>query len=217
MESTKMISYVGMERCDLIVYLINILRTKKIRTLVIDNSITKDLFLSLKRADEDADYVENGRVIFMRNKRVEEEKTGALEKFDIVLVYHGLNVNKDMTAMSDRIVLQTDYLPQHICEITQNMDMKWLNECPKEKLYLVYRDKTSGKVAEAQIKRMLGLTSVENEQTILYDEGNYNSYLNYCYNGSQETKGITSEMKLIVTTTKNWLFEENKKKRGGKK
>lgn len=217
METTKMISFVGMERCDLIVYLINILRTKKIRTLVIDNSISKDLFLSLRRADEDVDYVENGRVVFMRNKRVEEDKTEAFEKFDVVLVYHGLNINDDMIVMSDHIVMQTDYLPQHIREIRHFIDTDWLDQCPKERLYMVYRDKSSGKIAESQIQKMLGLSGIENEQVIFYDEGNYNNYLNYCYNGSQETKGITGEMKQTVTTMKNWLLGEDKKKRGGKK
>lgn len=218
MESTKLISFVGMERCDVIVYLANMFRTKRIRALLIDNSCDQDLFGSLNRADYKLDYLEQGRIVYMRNKCVEPDDLGAFEKFDVVVVYHGLNVNYDMVNISDYVVLQTDYFPANIRTIMNCMELDRVLSLPLENIMYVYRDKGSTKVSEAQIKKMMDIPTVDNEQILFYDEGNFNAYLNYCWNGSQETKGVSSEMKMLVSTLQSWLVgSDKKKKKGGSK
>lgn len=216
MEFTKIISFIGMERCDLIVYLVNVLKTKSIRTLVIDNSCNQDLFGALRRPDSVTDYLENGRVVFMRNKCVEVNNTGAFEKFDVVIIYHGLNVNYNMLAMSNYLVLQTDYIPVHLQEIREMVDLTAFDRFPKENSMIIYRDKGSGKISEAVIRKELEIENAENEEIIFYDEGNFNNYLNFCWNGSQETKGVTGEVKNAINFLKVWLIGVDKKKRGEK-
>ncbi len=217
MESTKVISFVGMERCDVINYLTNMLKNKKIRSLVIDNSCSQDLFLSLNRPNEETDYLEQGRIVFMRNKRVEPDDLGAFEKFDVVVIYHGLNVNYDMVFFSDYLVLQMDYFKHTLQNIQDCMELERLMTLPPEKIMYLYRDKGSSKISEAQIRKELDLPVVDNEQIIFYDEGNHNAYLNFCWNGSQETKGISNEMKALITVLQGWLVGSDKKKKGGSK
>lgn len=216
METTKIISFIGMERCDVVNYLTNALKTKKIRTLVIDNSFSHDLFLSLNRSDEEADYLEQGRVIFMRNKCVTIEDTGAFEKFDVVVLYHGLNVNYDMLSMSDYMVLQMDYLPQNLRQLSEMISFEDVRLFPAEKTLYLHRDKGSAKVSEAQIRKFLDLPVPEQESIIYFDEGNYNAYINFLWNGSQETKGVSNEIKSLITALQNWLIgsEKKKKKKG---
>lgn len=195
MKSTKMISIVGAERGDYPYFLARMFEEKKFRILVIDNSCSHDLFLALNNADETSDYVERGRTVFMRNKTVTPDETGALEKFDIVIVFHGFNVDYDLIDLSDKLVCITDYLPTTLRYIVENIDMEYINEFDKENLYLVLLDKPSGKVSEQVIRIALSLTDVENEAVIYYDEGNHNAYINLCYNGAQSMKGLSGEYK----------------------
>lgn len=222
MENTKIISIVGLERGDYPYFLTKAFEEKKYRVLTIDNSSRHEVFLSLKRDDEEADYVERGRCVFMRNKCVEEDETEALEKFDIVIVFHGMNVDDYLLEISDKVIFTTDYLPFTVNEISSYVDMQMIEEVPKENLFVIYRDKVGNKLDEKYILRQYGLTAVENEAAVDYDEGNYNAYVNYCYNGSQQLKGISSEMKAAINLIKTVIVGEEKKKKkkkekGGKK
>lgn len=200
MENTRIVSIIGMERCDLAAYLANVLESKKLRVLCIDNSCSHDLFLSLKRVNEQRDYVECDRVVYMRNKTCSENETGAFEKFDVVIIYHGLNIDYDLTDMSDVVVLMTSYEPPCMQYIIENIDMNYLNEIDKEKLFVMYRDKVSGKVDEKFILKSLGLSGVENELIIYFDEGIYNAYINMLYNGANTAKNMYGDMKAAVHT-----------------
>lgn len=218
MENTKIISIVGLERGDYPYFLTKTFEEKRYRVLTIDNSSRHEVFLSQKREDEEADYVERGRCVYMRNKCVEEEETEALEKFDIVIVFHGMNIDNYLLEISDKVIFTTDYVPATIDEINRYVDMQMIEEVPKENLYVIYRDKVGNKLDEKYILRQYGLTSIENEMVIDYDEGNYNAYINYCYNGSQQLKGISSEMRAAINMIKTVIVgEDKKKKKGGKK
>lgn len=210
MENTKVISVFGLERADYPYFLSKVFEKKKCRILLIDNSCSHDLFLSQRREDKEADYVEHGTTIFMRNKYVEPEKAGAFEKFDIVIIYHGYNIDYDLIEMSDAAILQTDYLPTNLQCIKENVDMEYINSINKESLFVVYRDKAE-KVSEQYILKYIGLTGVENEYPIFFDEGNYNAYLSYCYNGTQDIKGLTTEFKAALNAVKTFLFGNEKK------
>lgn len=211
MEKTKIVSIIGKEKGDFPYFLTRALEEKKCRILVIDNSCDHDLFLSLHRADEKADYVEHGRTVYMRNKCVNPDEAGAFKKFDVVIIYHGLNPDYDLIDMSDSMVIQTDYLPVTLQYINDCIEMEYINLFPKEHTFVIFRDKSSVKVSEQYILKILGLTQIENEATIYYDEGNYNAYVNFCYNGKQELKGISSEMRAALNMIRVELLGEDKK------
>lgn len=213
MKSTKMISIVGAERGDYPYFLARMFEEKKFRILVIDNSCSHDLFLALNNADEDSDYVERGRTVFMRNKTVARDDTGALEKFDIVIVFHGLHVDYDLIDLSDKVVCLTDYLPTTVRYIVDNIDMEYIDEFNKESFYLVFLDKPSGKVSEQVIRHSLSLNGVENEAVIYTDEGNQNAYINLCYNGAQSLKGLSGEYRNSLKEIRAAILGETKKRK----
>ncbi len=216
LNSTKLISVTGAERGDYPYFLSRMFEDKKLRVLVIDNSCSQDLFLALHNEDEKSDYVERGLTVFMRNKTVEPQKTGALEKFDIVIIYHGYHPDYDLIDMSDRLICLTDYLPATIRYITENIDMEYVNEFNKENFYLVYLDKPSGKISEQLIKKELMLTGVENEAMIYFDEGSYNAYINLCYNGTQSLKGLSGEYRSSLKGICAAILGEVKKRKKDK-
>ena len=213
MKTTKVVSVIGLENGGFPYFLTRSFEEKKYRILAIDNSLSHDLFLALHNADEDSDYVERGRTVFMRNKTVLPDQTGAFEKFDIVIIFHGLNVDYDLLDLSDMLVILTDYRPGTIREINIAVDMNYLNICvPKESLFLVYMDKSSGKISEQYIKKKLFLTEVENENVIYFDEGSYSTYINLCYNGSQSMKGLSSEYKKTLKEIRSAVIGDTRRK-----
>lgn len=208
---TKVVSFLGFERCDMLVYLLNEVRTKNLKILVIDNSFKNDFFNSLNRADEEADCIEAGRVLYMRNKTVSREDAEVFKKFDVIFLYHGMNINYEMVDFSDYMVIQTDYRPSTIEQIETMLDMEVLNSFPRDKSMLVLRDKVSSKVSTTTIKRALGIAPTYFEYVLPYDKEDYAMYLNYCYNGSQATAGASDEMKSAVKTMAKWFVA----KKGG--
>lgn len=214
MKTTKMLSVIGLENGGFSYNLTRIFEEKKYRILAIDNSISHDLFLALHNADIKSDYVERGRTVFMRNKTVDPEHMGAFEKFDIVIIYHGLNPDYDLIDLSDLIIVLTDYRPATVRAINDEIDMHYLDTyVHKENLYVVFMDKPSGKVSEQYLKKMLALTGVENEWAIYFDEGNYNSYINFCYNGTQSMKGLSSEYKNTLKDIRSFLLGDTRRKK----
>lgn len=80
-----MIDYVGTERCDILYYIVKIGKNLKKNILVIDNSITGDLFHLYK--DENNTEGEEGSVRILRNRVVGKDEAAA---YDTVIVYEGL-------------------------------------------------------------------------------------------------------------------------------
>lgn len=201
MENTKLISFVGMERCDIPYYLASQLEKKKLRVLVIDNSFGHDLFLSLKRPDEETFYLECGHIVYARDVALSEE---FFEKFDVVIVYHGFNMDEDILLASNRVVFSTDYFKTTINQIWEYIDTDWINEnIPKEKILMLYRDKMNSKISEKYILNKIGLVGLEEDFIISFDESNQCLYLNYIYNGIQDMKGASSELKTVINSLKD--------------
>lgn len=213
MENTRIVSFIGYERSDFPYFLSLMLKDKKYRTLIIDNSCNHDLFLSMKRPDEDTDHVEYDQNVYMRNKSINIEDPKAFEKFDVVIIYHGMNIDYELLTISNIAVLTTNYEPATIRNINDFIDMEIINAIPKENLFLILRDKVSTKIAEQLIHRQLGLTKIEQEYILYYDEGNYNAYINFCFNGAQNLKGITSDMKAAISAIKVALVGDDKKRK----
>lgn len=215
MDNTKIISITGLERGDFPYFLSRALEEKRFRVLTIDNSCSHDLFLSLKRADEKTDYAERGRCVYMRNKYVEADRMGAFEKFDAVIMFHGLNADYDLLEMSDKVVLMTDYTPSGIRYIREYVDMEYMEGLPKDNLILLYRDRPGPKLAEQFIQSQFGLTGIENEAAVDYDEGDYNAYISFCYNGVQRLKGLSPGMRAAIHMVRTLATGSGKK--GGRR
>lgn len=217
MENTKIISICGMERGDLAAIIANMLEAKKLRILVIDNSCCHDLFLSLHRALEERNHFECDRVLYMRNKICRGDRLEEFEKFDVVIINHGLNVYFEMMDLSDLIVLQTSYEPNCHTMIKDYIDIDYLNNVDREKFFVVYRDKPSGKVDEQYVLKAIGLNRVENELQVFFDEAVYNAYVNMLYNGANTAKVPYGDMRTVTNALITELVGHGGKKLRGKK
>lgn len=214
MKTTKLLSVIGLENGGFPYFLTRCFEEKKYRILAVDNSVSHDLFLALHNADEESDYVERGRTVFMRNKTVDPEKMGAFEKFDIVIIYHGLNPDYDLIDLSDLVVVLTDYRPTTIRAIKDVVDTNYLNlTVEMDNVHLIFMDKPNSKVSEQYIKTMLGLDRVWNEYEIYIDEGNHSAYINLCYNGAQSLKGLSPEYKKILKEIRGAVLGDTRKKK----
>lgn len=213
MENTRIVSFLGMERGDFPFYLSLELESKKYRTLTIDNSCNHDLFLSLKRSDDEVDYLEHGRNVYMRNRTIEGDDTGAFSKFDVVIIFHGYNVDYKLLEMSDCVFLMMDYFPSTTRCIDEVINIPYLNEIPREKFFVLFRDKLGNKVTEKYLLRSLCLTGVENEIVCNMEEADQNAYQNFCYNGFQKTKYLSSEMKAALTLVRVAVVGTDRKKK----
>ena len=140
MENIKIYSFVGLEHEEIPYYIAQALADKNKNVLVIDNSMKHTLFLSLDRLDESSDSVEAGKIIFLRNKAFTDD-SAFLEKFDCVIVYHGMNPDFEMMDLSDRNVLVLNYLTADLRDIKKYVPLEEVSEY--ENLSHLYKDKPS--------------------------------------------------------------------------
>ena len=197
MENTKIYSFLGLEHEEIPYYIAKDLSDKKKNVLVIDNSIRHNLFLALHRLDEDADSVEAGKMIFLRNKGFSENN---FKKFDAVIVYHGMNPDEELLDESDRIIFVMNYMLPDLREIRRYVNIPWFIEKDYQSLEYLFKDKPSSKVSEKYIKNFLGLDEVEDETLISLDENDIAMRVNFQYNGIQPVKGLSSETRSFINT-----------------
>ena len=221
MENTKIFSFIGLEHEEIPYYIAQELADKRKNVLVIDNSIRHNLFLSLNRLNENDDSVEAGKMIFLRNKGFSESN---FEKFDAVIVYHGLNPDEELIEESDRNIFVMDYFTSDLRELKKYVDFAYIREIPH--LEYLFKDRPSGKISEKYIKNWLGLDDVEEEVIISLDENDVAMKVNFEYNGIQPVKGLSSEVRgyinefldnVIVSQKKKKKEEKNKGKDTDKK
>ena len=207
MENTKIFSFLGLEHEDIPYYIAQALTEKNKNVLVIDNSVRHNLFLSLNRLDEEADSVEAGKAIFLRNKGFSENN---FKKFDCVIIYHGMNPDFELLDESDINVLVLDYLISDLREISKFIDYEELEDY--DNLRYLFKDRPSGKVSEKYIKNKLRLYDVEEETSISLDESDVAMRTNFQYNGIQPVKGLSSEMRAYVNSFVDIVAGKKKKK-----
>jgi len=210
MKSYKMISFIGLEQSDIPYYLACELEQKKLRVLVVDNSFSHDLFKSIKKAETNTDYQECGRIVYIQNVAYSND---FFEKFDVVIIYHGYNVDEKLLETSDKIVVYTNYFKDTAEMFFNYIDVDWINEnIPAERTIMLFRDKLSNKIAEEYIQHRIGITEISEEYVISFDEGNLINYFNFTYNGKQKRSGISGEMKSFIDVLKNFVLGKKNKK-----
>lgn len=213
MENTKIFSFIGLEHEEIPYYIAQELADKRKNVLIIDNSIRHNLFLSLNRLNEDDDSVEAGKMIFLRNKGFSENN---FEKFDAVVVYHGMNPDEELIQESNRNIFVMDYFTADLREIKKYVDIPYIREIPN--LEYLFKDKPSGKVSEKFIKNWLGLDDVDEEAIISLDENDVAMKVNFQYNGIQPVKGLSSELRGYINEfLDNVINSQKKKKKDDKK
>lgn len=197
---TKIISFIGMERCDILHYLVNTGIKQNKKVLVVDNSFSNDYYSSFATM-EDGIFVEIGDLMVVKNIKFSEH---LYAKFDYVFVYHGRNLEEESYQRSDMRYVMTNYQPTHIREIHKiNFDQSLVH-------HLIFRDKVLKKITEDIVVEELELT-VGDSYILPADLKDYELYLLISYNSFKKLLGCSQEMYQTILTMGSNIFEIDEK------
>lgn len=188
--STQIISYVGLERCDLVYYLQKLLAGLNKNVLVIDNSESHDLIITMAKFTGD-EVVQRKRTIFLKDREI----SGPIDMFDYIIVYHGLNPDSSIIAKSDEIICCLTYDKIKLEKIQFAVELAEI----EKPCHIVWRDKTSGKISEKNEEARLRLIAKSHYITML-DPADISMYVSLTHNGSQSLKKAKTDIALAVTS-----------------
>lgn len=186
---TTLISYIGVPQCDIVYYFARILNAADKRVLIVDNTLDHDMFHSLRKPDE-KNMVEIGDISVVCNKKYSEY---FFNYYDYVLIYHGMNINEELNENSDfRYVIST-FNPFIVKKVAAQL--KKAND--NLGYYVVLRDKVYDKISEKTILSELALKATQVKETyqLPYSETDYICYMNLLWNGSQQPKHASGDMR----------------------
>lgn len=203
-------SFVGIERCDMILQLAKLLRNAKAvlkengynNILVIDNTYSQELYntVSIEGSTGVADY--RGITIVSGAGYTPRE----FIKYDHVLIFHGINIDKDLLTCSDNVFVITNYEKNLNKRIGKKMEAIELHK----PVTVIYRDQIGHKVTEKNINHYLSIPdrAVRSQTIVKFDQKDYMLYLALTFNGSQKIKnyseGFIKALCAMVCVILNW-------------
>ena len=180
----KIVSFYGTERCDFVYYLGRILSGISANVIMIDNSVTHELFRTvlnpLDEEDENRDMVVRSNITYLRDVAYSPE---FFPTFDYIVVHEGNSCDEDYLDNSDYIIAMPDCKPD---------TLKNLPALPEDTEYIL-RDR-AGKVNEKSAAELLGVEADRIAGFLEYDPDDYAHYISLLYNGRQKINGLSSDM-----------------------
>lgn len=172
--ANNIVAYVGIESFDTILYLSRIIQRLGRRVLVVDNSDTLALTLSVPRISEINTYettISYRRVDFT-NLPVSEELAAV---YDDVLIDCGMKVPVTAITLLTKIIYVTDLFEYNIRRIAS---IEEYDECKCEKLLLI-RNAVYTKIPADKISQQISKDILIEKIKVLYlDEADYERCLN---------------------------------------
>jgi hypothetical protein len=199
-KNVKLITFLGMERCDVVYYTAVVFASAGKDVLVVDNSCSHDFFRSIPKPEREP-YAKVGNITCVANRKMSYD---FFYEFDIVICYNGRSKGSDVTEImnkSDINYVQTSYSPYQAEDIS-----KLLSDEIEGDYEIIYRDKPSGKVSEKIIIDELGFIpeAVKESYIFSYDMQDYSCYINFVRNGHQKLSPLSGDIKAFLMT----LYEE---------
>lgn len=180
----KVITFRGVEKCDIPYYIAKTLVSNNNKVLFIDNSISSDMFSSLEGyAQEPSLGISKGEIVFVKNSEPSPE---LCEKFDYIVYYIGMS--KDITTLGDNNYIISDYRAHMIDKIRENFNPIFFN------VSFIMRDKISEKIKENVLSELFGIDENKIAGYIFFDEKDYSNYINLTFNGIQGIE-VSSDMR----------------------
>lgn len=201
-DAMHLVSFIGLERSDIIFYLAKILQERNTsegyRTvLLIDNSNSKDLFYIVNK--ENDEEVTMKRITFDHDIAYDAEY---FNQFAFTIVYHGLDVDREILEHSDMVVCSTDYNPNNY-KLLSGI----LNGYSKD-IQMIYRDWMNKKIKENFIENEIDISheQVEMRSIIKANLQDQNAYIQLLHNGNQRVN--KSELSELMIETLKYLVEK---------
>ena len=187
----KTITIAGIEKCDFCYYVARTLATRSNLVLVVDNSINKELFRCMEQGmakDEDDNYVaKKGEILYLKDIAFSQDFFAA---FEYVLIYQGMNFDKEIMEKTDLIFILPDFKPE---TLGKSSDM------PEKAEYLL-RDR-AGKMTEKAAATIIGISANRIIGSVDADADDYGCYLALLCNGRQRPGSVTNGYKEMIAYT----------------
>jgi hypothetical protein len=185
------IAYVGFERCDIPYYIAKAAIALNQKTLVIDNSVTGDLFRSLTDATDR--FREFDMFTIIRGLNVTEDD---IEGFENTIIYHGLSrYNEQYQIKPDCVYVSTTMAKHVILDTACALENAGLKDT--KKAILVVEDEVQRKYSLQEIANEIGIVPV-NGYVIPLNEVDHNKYEMLCANGAVSLKNCSQDMKEVI-------------------
>lgn len=182
-DSVHTISFVGMEKADIVYFLAKLLEQhfddEGYRSvLLIDNSYSKDLIGFFNQHNEDMEVFKKNRITVVQDVSTSKEY---FNKFSFVIMYHGMDIDKEFLENCDLVIVQTDYIPSTYKQLKDK-----LNDC--EDIQLIFRNWQSKKIKEHFVESEIGLDhgNIQMRSIIKANSADELAYFNLCHNGTQK-------------------------------
>lgn len=169
------ISYIGKERCDIIYNLVKIGVNAGKRILVIDNSMTHDMF-SLFEKNDGGDMQALGNLTICKDYKLGNKA----QEFDCVYLYEGIAPRYD--GKRDIQILAPGCENTEIKQIRTRLDeLKENGVVLPEDAYVIERDKVNRKITAKTLSALLNVNT-PNCMEMEFDLKDYNSYVCLTHN-----------------------------------
>lgn len=195
----KTIAFRGKEKSDFAYYVAKSLAANEFTVAVIDNSYSKDLFISVNQLDEDLTSVAKENIIYLRDAVVDKDFT---DKFDFVIYYLGLNLRPLTTEYS---FILTDFSFTGISQM-EALDGELLADS-----YYILRDKVSNKISEKSVAEVLKIHEDQIIGSLPLELKDEIAYLNFNYEGRQRIKDTSADMQYAVISAIAIITGDNAK------
>lgn len=200
-----LISFIGLERCDIVYHYIKLLEKTGNEIVAIDNSCSKDFFKAFAKNSDSETFAETGATPVTCNVGYSPD---FYNQFDVAVCYHGMNIDKEIVEYSDYVFLCTDY--SYAC-ITQ---LKELMEGVDKPVTMIYRDKVTKKIAERSVDHAIHC-NIKERYILPFSDVDYANYITFSHNGIQSRKELSEEYRemlaLIIEQTTELGEKEAKK------
>jgi len=195
MEQPKqnLIAFIGLERCDMVFILSEVLHLSRKNSLIIDNSIDGDLFSII--AEKDVEVADRGRCEFIRMVDYSPE---VFCEYDHVIAYEGFNPSYEILENADTIYAVTDYNYTRISRLSEILAN--ISEEKRKTTMIILRDKQQQKRSDKDIIRLLENTDIHHcIGSIPVSRMDNIRYENFTHDKKLSVKGMSSEFKEIIT------------------
>ncbi len=198
MNNAKLVSFFGDEREDIPYYLAKSFAEKGKKVLIVDNTLEQQLYNCMRKEEADGESIERQNMAVISHRLFSD---ACYDKFDLVVVMHGLSPDKTILNHSHKVIFMTPFLKSEVERIAANVDVsEIMNGYGSRKKIYLYVDKASGKIPETYLKKFYSLKNTEDEFTIPANENDMGLRLSLQYNGEQQVKGCSSEIRDFIKT-----------------
>lgn len=187
----KLINFIGIERADFAYYVAKILKNENKTILVIDNSVTGDLFQSVTANDDTNQerIVEMENMVYARHVNYNLE---TYEKFDYVICYTGAGEIDDNVIESDITYAMPDYTIHSLKKVNEQLKQIAKSE-HVPMLCGIVRDLVNEKITDHAVAKYIELEPERIAGHITLEPTDMAKYIAFNYNGRQNVNGLSKD------------------------